>query len=112
AGVGVLARVNAAGTGLDFLNTIQGSTLTIAEEGGQTATQLGVRSFGPDSPLSELNFGKGVRTRDSSLAGPDAAADLLITRRDGSSFTVDLDGALTVQDVLDRINAADGGGGV
>jgi flagellin-like hook-associated protein FlgL len=34
--------------------------------------------------------------------------DFRVTRQDGNSFTVDLTGAATVQDVLNRINNADG----
>jgi flagellin-like hook-associated protein FlgL len=37
---------------------------------------------------------------------------LQITRRDGTSFQVDISPANTVQDVINAINAADGGGGV
>ena len=39
-------------------------------------------------------------------------ATFQITRSDGSSFTVSLSGATTVQDVIDRINTASGGVGV
>jgi flagellar hook-associated protein 3 FlgL len=35
-----------------------------------------------------------------------------VTRMDGTTFSVDLDGADTVQDVINAINTADGGGGV
>jgi flagellar hook-associated protein 3 FlgL len=104
AGVGVFARINADGTGIDVLNSVQGLTMSIAENGGTTATDLGIRSFSPQTPLAELNFGRGLRTVEG--------ADLLITRRDGTSFEVDLSGARSIQDVLDLINAADGGGGV
>jgi flagellar hook-associated protein 3 FlgL len=103
-GAGVLARINADATGIDVLNSVQGVTLTIAENGGATATDLGIRSFAPASLLSQLNAGNGVRT----APGP----DLRITRRDGTEFQVDLDNAPTVQDVIDAINAADAGGGL
>lgn len=98
-GADVLARVNADGTGIDIVNPTQGAQLSIGENGGTTAADLGVRSFTADTPLSQLNGGTGVQT-----AGGD---DLKLTRSDGSTFTVDLDGATTVQDVLDKINAAD-----
>jgi len=103
-GMGVLARINSAGTGIDIINSVQGIAMRIAENGGSTAAQLGVRSFGPQTPLGELNGGAGVRT----VSGD----DIRITRRDGTSFTVDLTGLATVQDVIDAINAADAGGGV
>ena len=101
---GVLARINAAGDGIDVVNATQGTALTIAENGGQTAAQLGIRSFGSTSPLSELNGGKGVQ----SVSG----GDFQVTRKDGTSFAVSVSGLKTVQDVIDAINTADGGGGV
>jgi flagellin-like hook-associated protein FlgL len=101
--VAVRAEINAAGTGINILNPTQGTTMTIAENGGTTAADLGVRSFGPDSPLSELNFGKGVRTVDGS--------DIQLTDSNGTSFEVDLSGLNTVQDLLDAINTAAGTAG-
>jgi flagellin-like hook-associated protein FlgL len=101
--VAVRAEINAAGTGINILNPTQGTTMTIAENGGTTAADLGVRSFGPASPLSELNFGKGVRTVDGS--------DIQLTDSNGTSFEVDFSGLNTVQDVLDAINTAAGTAG-
>jgi flagellar hook-associated protein 3 len=103
AGVGVRAQINTAGTGIDILNSTQGTNLAIAEAGGTTAADMGVRSFGPNSPLTELNDGKGVKT----VAGN----DLQITDTAGTSFQVDIDGATTIQDVINKINTAATGGG-
>ena len=104
-GVNVRAQINAAGNGIDSLTPIQGTKMTISENGGTTAADLGVRSFSPATNLSELNGGKGVATVNP---GP----DFQITRSDGTSFTVSLSGAVTVQDVINRINTAAGGAGV
>ena len=103
-GAGVLARISADGTGIDIVNATQGLAMTISENGGTTAAQLGVRSMSPETLLADLNGGKGVRT--------ETGADFQITRRDGSTFQVDLSNLATVQDVIDAINAADGGGGL
>lgn len=103
-GLPVKAQINAAGNGIDILNAAQGTTMSIAENGGTTATDLGLRSFGPTTALTDLNNGAGVRT----VSG----ADFQITRRDGTSFQVDVDGAKTVQDVINAINTADGGNGL
>ena len=103
-GTGVLARLSASGTGIDILNPVQGTKMTIAENGGTTAADLGVRSFSANSLLAELNDGKGVTT----VAG----GDIQITRRDGTNFSVDLSGMNTIQDVINAINTADAGGGV
>ncbi|MBC8108037.1 MAG: hypothetical protein H7Z14_15725 [Anaerolineae bacterium] len=93
---GVRAQVNAAGNGIDILNTTQGTSLTIAELGGTSAADLGVRSFQPTSPLTELNGGEGVRT----VAG----SDVRITDSDGVAFDLDLTGLSTIQDVINAIN--------
>lgn len=100
-GTGAIAQINTAGNGIDILNNTQGTQLTIAENGGTTAADLGVRSFGPSTPLSDLNGGKGVHLATS---GP----DLQITNSAGASVSVSLAGAQTVQDVINKINAVAG----
>lgn len=104
-GADVRAQINATGNGIDILNPVQGKQMTVAENGGTTATDLGVRSFGPTTPLAELNGGAGVRTVNP---GP----DFEITAASGANFTVSLNGAVTMQDVIDRINAAASATGV
>ncbi len=99
AGVNVKAQINAAGTGIDITNNNQGSQMTIAENGGTTATDLGVRTFAGNTPLSQLNSGNGV----TITPGP----AFNITRADGSTFAVNINGAVTIQDVINKINAAD-----
>ena len=101
---GVLARINADGTGIDLVNPNQGVAMTVAENGGTTAADLGIRSLSPATPLAELNDGRGVNV----VAGP----ELQVTRKDGSTFQVEITGAATIQDVIDAINTADAGGGV
>ncbi|HEY2585289.1 MAG TPA: flagellin [Tepidisphaeraceae bacterium] len=105
-GTDVRAQVNAAGTGIDILNTIQGTSLTIGENGGTTAADLGVRSFSASTALSSLNGGRGVGTASNG------GADFQITRSDGTSFSVSIAGATTVQDVINDINTASGGVGI
>jgi flagellar hook-associated protein 3 FlgL len=99
-GTAVRAEINAAGTGLNILNPTQGTQMTVGELGGTTATDLGVRSLGPDSPLTQLNLGQGVRAAN----GP----DFRITDSSGVGFDVDVTGTGTIQDVLNAINAAAG----
>src|SRR5439155_19955781 len=105
-GTGVLAEINDAGTGINILNPTQGTDLTIAENGGTTAADLGIRSFDPNSALADLNGGRGVRI----VAG----ADFTITDSAGVSFAVDLGTEHTIQVVLNTINnaAATAGAGV
>jgi flagellar hook-associated protein 3 FlgL len=72
--------------------------MTIGENGGTTATDLGVRSFGPDTQLADLNGGKGV----DDVTG----ADFQITDSNGTAFQVDMNGLKTAQDVIDAINTS------
>ena len=60
AGLGVLARINAAGTGIDIVNTLSGSEMRIGENGGTTAEDLGVRSLRADDALRTSTSGAGV----------------------------------------------------
>jgi flagellin-like hook-associated protein FlgL len=104
-GTGVRATVNDARTGIDIVNPIQGLAMSIGENGGTTAADLGIRSMSAGTTLAALNDGKGVATLST---GP----EFQITRTDGTGFNVDIDGASTVQDVINAINTASGGVGV
>ncbi len=95
----VTAQINSAGNGIDILNSTQGTTLQISENGGTTAADLGVRSFNPSTNLSDLNDGKGVRTNATGN-------DIQITDSAGTSFQVKVGGLNTMQDVINAINTA------
>lgn len=97
AGVMVRARISDDGTLIDVFNEASGTSLTIGENGGTTATDLGIRTFDAATLLDRLNFGRGVGIKE----GED---DLEMTTGDGSTFSVNLDGSVTVGDVIDRIN--------
>ena len=107
-GMNVTAKLSTDGTGIEVDNNVSGLPVTIGESGGLTATQLGIRSFNTQTQLSDLNGGTGVTFASATQPG---AADFTITRQDGVSFSVDLTGAKTVQDVLDKINTATGNTG-
>jgi flagellin-like hook-associated protein FlgL len=92
----VLATINATGTGIDVRSRVSGADFAIGENGGTTAADLGVRSFTRNTSLDELNYGRGVDQADG--------AELRIHRRDGTTLEIDLTGAQTIGDVLDRIN--------
>jgi flagellin-like hook-associated protein FlgL len=104
-GTGVRATINDARTGIDIVNPIQGVAMSIGENGGTTAADLGIRSMSTNTTLAALNGGKGVATLPT---GP----EFQITRTDGTGFNVDIDGATTVQDVINAINTASGGVGL
>lgn len=99
AGAYVRAEINDAGTGIDVVNLVSGAALSIAENGGTTAADLGIRTLTTETTLSELNHGAGVGTIEGQ-------SDLLITAKDGTTFEVNLDGATTLGDVIDLINDA------
>ena len=44
-GLGLLAEINAAGDGINVRSRLSGADLTIGENGGTTATQLGIRTY-------------------------------------------------------------------
>ncbi|NOX57396.1 MAG: flagellar hook-associated protein 3 [Planctomycetes bacterium] len=104
-GMSVKATVNDTGTGINVINMSSGSDVTIGENGGTVASALGIRTMDLDIPLASLNNGRGVRIVDGET-------DLLITAKNGTSFEVNLDGLLTVGEVVDAINIEAAGAGV
>ncbi len=94
---GVLAEVNAQGTGIEVRSRISGVDFSIGENGGSTASQLGIRTLTTDTRLDDLNHGIGVHTLGT---GP----DFTIQRKDGIQLSINLSGAKTVGDVLNLIN--------
>ena len=99
AGLFVLARINDSGTGIDLFNQVSGTSLTVGENGGTTADDLGIRTLNAGTSLADLNDGLGVTTDEG-------ADDLRILAKNGTAVDVNLDGALTVADAIELINAA------
>ncbi|MEE2660304.1 MAG: hypothetical protein VYC41_01815 [Planctomycetota bacterium] len=113
ADLGIRLEVEQDGT-LSMLNEVSGTWMSVGEDGGDTATLLGLRSMGLDTPLSVFNDGDGVPIRSGSvdpetgLPNPAADVDFTISLADGRSFEVDLAGVETVGDVLATLRAAAG----
>lgn len=103
AGLGVQAQINSAGTGINILNATQGTSLSVGENGGTTAADLGVQTLALTTPLSQLNNGQGVQTAGG------ATPDFQITARDGTTFQISVSAATTVQNVINEINVVTGG---
>lgn len=102
AGAFVMARISADGRRLDVFSRVSGVDLHIGEgsDQGATAAALGLRSMGRETPLSSLNYARGVEINSD----PDGY-DLSIRSEDGDiQLMVKLDGAVTIGDVIDRIN--------
>jgi flagellar hook-associated protein 3 FlgL len=103
AGLGVNAQINSAGTGINVVNITQGTSLSIGENGGQSAAQLGLQTLSATTQVSQLNKGAGLQTAGGTTP------DFQITARDGTVIPVALGSPTTVQDVLNTINGATGG---
>ena len=94
AGAGLLAEINQTATGIDVRSRLSGVDFAIGENGGSTATHLGLRTFTEATRLADLNYGRGVT--DHQGAGVTASAtyeaggahnDLIIrAREDGTAW--------------------------
>ncbi|HYF15966.1 MAG TPA: flagellin [Phycisphaerales bacterium] len=114
--IGVRVGVNTAGNGLDILTEVASGSarsLSISEvAGGDTATRLGVRTFAMDTPISDLNFGRGVSVVDnvpdpvSGVINQNLNTDMRITLGDGTEIDIDLrpDDLTTVGNVVAVMN--------
>ncbi|MBW8884221.1 MAG: flagellar hook-associated protein FlgL [Planctomycetia bacterium] len=91
-----LAEIAPSGDRLIVQSRLSGTDFSIGENGGTTATQLGIRSLTTSTPLADLNYGQGV----ASIAG----TDFTIHRRDGTDLAIDISSATTIGDVLNTIN--------
>ncbi len=110
-GIGVRLEINESGDRLNAKNELSGGILSIEEiGGGTTATALGIRSFHSTTLLADFNAGEGVgqvsgrSDPQTGLPDPSLNTDFRVTVKDGRSFDVDIQGATTVQDILDLIN--------
>jgi flagellar hook-associated protein 3 FlgL len=101
--------INSAGNGLAISTRLSGVNFSIGENGGTTATDLGIRTMTGSTLLSSLNLGQGVPNGATDANGNPQTPEITIDMRDGSSVNVNLSGATTVQDVLNDINAAQPG---
>jgi flagellar hook-associated protein 3 FlgL len=95
-GAQVLAGINDQRNGISIRSRLSGTDLSIGENGGSTATDLGLRTFALDSALADFNHGIGVRSVEGT--------DFVIRRNDGVELAIDVSSAATVADVLDLIN--------
>jgi flagellin-like hook-associated protein FlgL len=92
---GVEAEINAAGNGIDIRSRVSGSDFSIGENGGTTATQLGVRTLTPSTQLSDLNYGNGMQ--------PSGSTDLIIHSKSGAEFGINLSAGVVASA---RLNSA------
>lgn len=105
-GLGVRMEINEDGKTISLISDVSGLDFSVGEvSGGTTATDLGVRSFTGATKLSDFNFGL-----DQNLSGQFKTdvndTDFKITMHDNASFEVNINGAVTVDDVLTKIRTA------
>jgi len=109
-GLGLVAEINDEQNGINVRSELSGADFTIGENGGTTAAQLGIRTYNGTTQLADFNRGVGVVTNDAidDSWEPITTDDLVITARDGTVLTVDLDTATSLADVATLINTATG----
>ncbi len=109
----VSARIAADGRGIDVRSRLSGADFKIGENGGTTATELGIRTLNRSTQLADLNFGRGVDLTggndllalDPSFTGGSGPHIDFTIRRDGSpDLDIDIRSAKTIGDVIDLIN--------
>lgn len=120
AGLGLRVEINAAGDGINVVNEIAAGrdrAMSIEELPGSnlTATRLGIRSFAADTRLADFHDGRGVQVVNGSvdpqtgLPDPARDVDFTITLGDAGATVVAVDlrpeDVVTVQTLIDRINA-------
>ena len=103
--LGLSLDIAADGTSLEITSSVAGLRFTVGENGGTTATDLGIHTLNGDTQLTDFRQGIGVITQE----GED---DLTVNLHDGTSFSVNLDTATTVGEAIALIDAAAGAAGV
>ena len=96
-GLAVVADIDTNGERIWIANAVASENMSIGENGGTTATDLGVRSMPASMLLANFNSGLGVRSVEGKT-------DFNIICSDGTTIDIDATGLSTVQDVLDAIN--------
>jgi len=98
--LGLRMEINDDGNAINLVSEVSGIELAVGENsGGTTATDLGLRTLDGTTELAAFRDGLGVNPQTDK-------DDLRVTLHDGNSFDVNLDGADTVQDVIDAITSA------
>ncbi|GAB4197497.1 MAG: flagellin hook IN motif-containing protein [Phycisphaeraceae bacterium] len=104
-GLGLRLQINEEGNGLDLISEVSGLRLSVGENGGTTAEDLGIRTYGRSTLLSDFRDGLGIEP----VEGED---DFQITLNDGTNFSVDASGLGTVDELITAIETAATGAGL
>ena len=95
---GVTASINSSGTGIDVRSNVAGCDFSIGENGGDTASDLGIRSLDSSTKLTDLNKGRGV----DEVTG----TDFTITTVNGTALSINIGDCDTFGEVITAINDA------
>lgn len=107
--LGVAAEINASRSGINLRSRLSGAGLSIGENGGTLAAQLGIRNLTAESELRDFNGGVGVPTTETLETIDSTKMDSLrIVARDGTVLDATFTGATTLQSVVRAINTATG----
>jgi flagellar hook-associated protein 3 FlgL len=109
---GLAATINATRDGIDVRTRRSGADFSIGENGGTTATQLGIRTYTASSRLADFNRGQGViipGDNDAETVSQNKF-DITVTE-DGvvTTYSINPLGLTTVGDLIQRISDATGG---
>lgn len=115
AGLNLLAEINDTGTGINVRSRISGADFTIAENGGITAEQLGIRTYTATTELADFNRGVGVVTEtqrsfeielDDGVGGITTFTVQLASLDTNGELVLDV---VTVDDLIAEIAGVTGG---
>lgn len=104
-GLGLRLRINADATGLDLVSEVSGLRLSVGENGGTTADDLGIRTYGLNTDLADFRDGLGIEPIP-------AQDDFQFTLRNSVNFGVDASGLGTVDEMITAIQTAAAGAGL
>ena len=103
-GAGLTAEINDNKTGINVRSCVSGCDFMIGENGGETATQLGLRTFTGDTLLEDLNYGWGVHTADGVDFTITLAGSPIDIEGNPIPLEVDISGMTTIGEVIAHIN--------
>lgn len=101
ADAGLLAEINEDATAINVRSRLSGEDFLIGENGGTTATDLGLRTFNLDTQLEDLWHGRGVPVAE----GTDFTITIAATTT--NPIEIDISGLETIGEVIAEINAQD-----
>ncbi len=98
-GLGLRLQINENADGLDLISEVSGLRLAVGENGGTTAADLGIRTYGLATDLADFRDGLGIEPIT-------AQDDFQITVKNGINFSVDASGLGTVEELITAIETA------